>query len=102
MGTLNFTVTEYPDREEAPITSSTYRTSGAHTTTTSASNVEDGSGDISTAPGEVFRATASEAMWIRFGAAAAVGTGHYIGADQTLEWEISAGDAGVVSAIDVA
>lgn len=106
MGTLNFTVTTYgvgPSNESAGnIPSTTARTSGAYTTTTSASNVEDGVGDITLYPGEIFRASASEDMWINFGSAAAVGTGFYIAAGDTLEWECSSADAGTVSVIDVA
>jgi len=100
MATINFTVTEASDDPNTPITSSTYRTSGAFTTGATAANVEDTVGDISTAPGEIFRATASADMWIRFGAAAAVGTGHFLGSGTTLEWEIAPDDAGIVSAID--
>lgn len=106
MGTINFTVTTYangPSHGEGGVIPSTLvKTSGAYTTTTSATNVEDGTGDISLTLGDVFRASASEAMWVSFGGTtAAVGTGFYIGADQTFEWECAAADAGNVSVIDV-
>ena len=104
MGTLNFTVGSYAKSKgsgAATIMSSNIRASDAFTTSTSAANVEDGSGDIIMALGEVLRVYADEAMWLSFGGVAAtVGTGFYVPAETTLEWE--GATVGNVSAIDVA
>ena len=104
MGTASFTVGRgNKSRRDGSYTilSTTKRTSGSYTTSTSASNVEDGSGDITIAAGDVLQIHASEAMWINFGGvAAAVGTGFYIPAGETRQYECE--DAGTVSAIDVA
>jgi hypothetical protein len=102
MGTLNFTVGRYaPSRGQSPgIPASTVVTSDSYTTSTSASFVEDGSGDITVSPGVIFMCTADEPMWIRFGGdAATVGDGHYILAGARYEFEVV--DGGKVSAIDV-
>lgn len=104
MGTLNFTVGQYAKQRgsgAASLASTDERTSDAYTTTTSATNVEDGEGDIVLRAGEVFRCVASEAMWIKFGGGtAAVGDGWCLRADTEYEWEC--GTPGTVSVIDVA
>lgn len=105
MGTLNFTVTKYGRQGRhsggASIAATEVITSDAHTTSTAASNVADGSGAITLALGQVFRCHADEPMWVNFGGAAAtVGDGFFIPADQTSEFECT--EAGTVSAIDVA
>lgn len=102
MGNLNYTVGKYaPTRGQAPALMSSYvKTSDSYGTTTSASFVEDGSGDIELAVGDIFSGTADEAMWVRFGGAAAtVGDGHYFPANVPVFLEVH--EAGKVSAIDV-
>ena len=103
MGTLNFTVGSYAKSKgsgAATIMSTDVSTSDAFTTTTTAANVEDASGDVIMAPGQVIRVHADEAMWISFGGIpATVGTGFYIPPYIPLEWECAT--AGLVSAIDV-
>jgi hypothetical protein len=103
MGTLNFTVGRYAKSKgsgAATLMSSNIRASDAFTTSTSAANVEADAADIIMAIGEVLRVHADEAMWISFGGVAAtVGTGFYVPAETTLEWECAT--AGLVSAIDV-
>jgi len=99
MGTLSFSVTDYARRGES-IQSTKYVTGGAHTTSTTASNLSDGA-TVSLAKGQVLIAYADEAMRIRFGGVAATAsTGHYIPAGQQREFECF--DAGNVSVIDVA
>jgi len=104
MGTLNFTVGSYAKSKgsgAATIMSTDIITSDAFTTTTSATNVEDASGDIIMATGQVIRVYADEDMWISFGSTAAtVGTGFHIPSLTPLEWECAT--AGTVSVIDVA
>lgn len=104
MGTLNFTVSKYGRQGRhsggASVISTEVITSDAYTTSTSASFVEDGSGDIVLAPGQIFQCTPSEPMWIRFGGeVAAVGDGFYLTADTAHEFDCSFG--GKVSVIDV-
>lgn len=101
MGTLNFTVGSYARDGNKNIADTAYRTSGAHTTSGTASFAEDAGGDIELRAGEVFMATASVAMWVRFGGGvAAAGTGHYLPAEASREFEVGPGTAGKVSAID--
>lgn len=99
MGTVNFTVGKYGTGNT--IFSTAIKTSDAYTSSTTASNVEDGSGDISLVQGDVMRATIDEAAWIAFGGTTAtVGTGFYMRADTEYEWECKT--PGTVSIIDVA
>lgn len=103
MGTASFDVTRYaPSRGQAPQVASTYvRTSGAFTTSTTAGNLEDGSGDIILTAGEVISIHASEAMRVAFGGVAATAsTGKYIPAEGVREYECH--QTGAVSIIDVA
>lgn len=105
MGTLNFTVGKYGRQGRhsggASVIATEVITSDAYTTSTSASNVEDGSGDITLALGQIFQCTADEPMWIRFGGdTATVGDGFYLLADQVYEFECT--EPGTVSVIDVA
>lgn len=109
MGTLNFTVGQVGRTVRqvggAGVFGSRFRTSGAYTTSTSASYVEDGSGDIEVRPGEFVRMTADEDMWINPSGVAAVGTGFHLAAGIPFEYECDPGaPAGTVklSAIDVA
>jgi hypothetical protein len=104
MGTASFSVAKYGHNRGAgagTVISSTIRTSGAYTTSTSASNLEDAGGDITLGSGEVLQIYADEAMRIRFGGTAATAsTGHYIPA--AAQVEIECNDPGLVSVIDVA
>jgi hypothetical protein len=104
MGTASFVVTKYATNRgsgAASIMSSDLRTSGAHTTSATASNIEDASGDIILGPGEVIRIHADEAMRVRFGGTAATAsTGFYIAAGESIDLECN--NPGTVSAIDVA
>lgn len=111
MGTASFSVSRYARSRgsgNAILISSNVRTSGAFTTSTTAANLEDGSGDITLTAGEVIRIHADEAMRVNFAPAAATttataataSTGHYIPADGTFECECEF--SGYVSIIDVA
>lgn len=102
MGTLNYTIGRYAaGRGLAPNTMSSYvRTSDAFTTSTTASYVEDGSGDITLAYGEIVRAHADEDMWIRVNAVATVGDGLFIPSGTTIDFEVH--EEGKLSVIDVA
>jgi hypothetical protein len=104
MGTASFSVGKYARNRGAGagvIMSSNVRLSGAYTTSTSATNLEDAGGDITLSSGEVLQVYADEAMRIRFGGVAATAsTGHYIPAGIQAEFECN--DPGLVSIIDVA
>ena len=104
MGTASFSVSRGNKGRgtgSPTMISTTVRTSGAFTTSTSAGNIEDASGDIVLATGEVLQVYADEAMRIDFGGTAATATtGHYIPATTQREFECE--DPGNVSAIDVA
>lgn len=104
MGTASFSVGKYATNRGSAagtILSSFVRTSGAYTTSTSATNIEDASGDITLAVGDVIQIHADEAMRVRFGGTAATAsTGHYIPASSQVEFECN--EAGTVSIIDVA
>lgn len=106
MGTAPFSVGTYAKSGSRVIMASTLITSGAYTTSTSASNLEDAGGDITVGIGQVIQIYADEAMRIRFGgtatvAAAATATvGHYIPAGEQREFEVA--ESGFVSIIDVA
>jgi len=103
MGTASFSVGTYGKRRgsgAATVMSSVVRTSGAHTTSTSASLLSDG-GNVTLSSGEVLQVYADEAMRIRFGGTAATAsTGHYIPAGAQREFECN--EPGTVSIIDVA
>lgn len=103
MATVDFTVTEYGKaRGSGPATarSSRVRTSGQDAITT-VENIEDASGDIILALGEVFTVHADEAIRVSFGGVAATGTtGHYIPAGVQVDIEVN--DSGTVSAIAAA
>lgn len=104
MGTASFCVSKYARNRgagAATVISSDLRTSGAHTTSGTASNIEDALGDIIMAQGEVLQIHADEAMRIRFGGTAATAsTGLLIPAG--LQVEIECNNPGLVSIIDVA
>lgn len=104
MGAASFAVSKYARNRGSgagTVISSDIRTSGAYTTSTSASNLEDGAGDITMGQGEVLQIHADEAMRVRFGGTAATAsTGLYIPAGQMVEIECN--NPGLVSIIDVA
>jgi membrane protein implicated in regulation of membrane protease activity len=103
MGTLSYTVTNYgAARGQAPVLrGSAVRTSYNFTTSTSADDVQDGSGDITRSRGEVIAAYADEAMRLSFGGVAATAhVGHYIPAGELVEIECEQG--GTVSVRDIA
>jgi hypothetical protein len=104
MGTASFAVGKYARNRGSgagTIMSSEIRTSGAYSTSTSATNLEDVSGDITMAQGEVLQVHADEAMRIRFGGlSATASTGLYIPAQAMVEIECN--EPGLVSIIDVA
>ena len=104
MGTASFSVSKYGRNRGSgagTVISSSLRTSGAYTTSTSASNLEDAGGDIIMGQGEVLQVYSDEAMRIRFGdVAATASTGIYIPAGS--QREIECNDPGLVSIIDVA
>ena len=105
MGTASFSVGKYARNRGAgagTVMSSNIRLSGAYTTSTSATNLEDSTAtDVTLASGEVLQIHADEAMRIRFGGTAATAsTGHYIPAGIQVEFECN--DPGLVSIIDVA
>lgn len=99
MGTASFSVGGYGAR--GTVMSSKLVTSGAHTTSTTASFAEDASGDIILSAGQVIQIHADEAMRVRFGGdAATASVGHYIPAASQVEMECV--EPGKVSIIDVA
>jgi len=104
MGTASFSVSKYgTNRGSAAGTAiaSTVFASGAHTTSTSATNLADAGGAITVSIGQVLRIHADEAMRIRFGGVAATAsTGHYISATEMTVIECA--EPGTVSIIDVA
>jgi len=96
MGTLNWTQTTAGRNPN--VSSSGVSASGAFTTSGVAANVTS----LSPYPGDIVTLTATQAMWVNFGGtAAAVGSGHYLPAEASRDFEIQQGDAGAVSAIDV-
>lgn len=105
MATVDFHVTKYGvnrGKGAGSVQSSRLRISGQDTITT-VENLEDASGDITLAAGDVLGIHASAAMRIRFGGTAATGTtGHYIPANVLVEFEIHGDDAGTVSMIEAA
>lgn len=89
----------------APTTHGRLVTSGAHTTTTSASNLTDGAAGagsaITMAPGQLLFIQGDEDMRLQFGGTTATATsGFYIPASTPMDIECDAG--GNVSIIDVA
>ena len=95
MGTLNFTVVAIGRNKE--IQSSGHGVSGAAST----SGSEGAVSGLTTQAGQIVKMIASEDMWVRFGATAAVGTGHPLAAGVPEWFEIELGTQGAVSAIDV-
>lgn len=101
MGTASFSVGRYAKGRSGVIESTDIVTSGAYTTSTTASNLEDAGGDITMSLGQILTVSADEAMRIRFGGTAATAsTGFYIGAGVEKSFECE--NPGLVSIIDVA
>lgn len=102
MGTLNFTVGKYARSRgsgAASTLSTEVRTSGAFSTSGTADNVEDSTGEITMAVGEVFQAHSTAAHWLAFGGGtAAAGSDIYLPAGAQREYEVAV--AGTVSAIE--
>jgi hypothetical protein len=101
MAKVDFTVTEYGRNRGSgagTVRSSRVRLSGQDTITT-VENIENASGDITLAVGDVFVILSDANLRIRFGGIAATATtGHIIPANQMVEIEVA--DAGTVSAIE--
>ena len=76
-------------------------TSGAYTTSTTASALEDGAGGITARAGDVLHIVPDEAMRVAFGGTTATATvGHYLQANVARDIEIPV--SGAISIIDVA
>jgi hypothetical protein len=101
MAKVDFTVTRYAKGMSAgTIRSSHVRLSGQDTITT-VENLEDASGDITLASGDVIAIHTDIAIRVRFGGVAATSTtGHYIPA--TMLVEIECEDPGAVSVVEAA
>ena len=103
MGTLNYTLGYYAGDNNKNLIGTALSTSDAFTSSTTAANVTDGSGAIAASVGQVFRAVIDEDAWIAFGGrTATVGNDFFMRANVEYDWEISVGDSGAVSIIDVA
>lgn len=103
MATVDFVVTKYaPSRGvgAASIRSTQVRLSGQDSITT-VENLENAGGDITLAAGDVLILHSSAAIRVAFGGTAATGTtGHYVPANQLVEFECHGDDAGNVSVIE--
>lgn len=99
MATVNFTVTSFSKGMSAgTVRSSRVKTSGQDEITT-VENLEDASGDITLAVGDVICLHCSAAMRARLGGVAATATtGHYIPASVLVEIECE--NPGTVSMIE--
>lgn len=107
MGTATFSIGKYAVNRGsgAATVMGAYVTGGAHTTSTSASNLTDGAAGggsaVTAVKGDVLRIQVDEAARINFGGTAATATaGHIIFASETFECEIP--ESGAISIIDVA
>lgn len=101
MGKASFSVGSAVSVGGSAVAGSTVATSGAHTTSTTASYIEDAAGDIDLIAGQIIEVHADEAMRIRFGGTAATAlTGHYIPATEARIYYCT--HPGKVSIIDVA
>lgn len=104
MGTASFAVTKFNQNRGSgagTLVSSVVYTSGAFTTSTTAANLEDATGDITMSAGQILDVYADEAMRVRFGGVAATATtGHYIPASTCKQIECD--EPGLVSIVDVA
>ena len=99
MGTLNWSQAPYGRDPARSLLSTQLDSSGTHATSTTASNVASLTAEVSM----VLRLHADEAMRVRFGGATATATtGFYIPAGTFADFEVSPGDDGTVSVIDVA
>jgi len=106
MGTATFDICRYGSNgSDSSVPSGRLTTSGAHTTSTSATNLTNGAAGggtaISAVEGDVLHIQGDEAMRLAFGGTAATATlGHVIFAGETRYIEIPA--SGTISIIDVA
>ncbi len=105
MGTASFHCGNYGKRRgsgAATVISSDVRVSGAFTTSTSATPLQDSTAtNVTMSSGEIIEIHADEAMRIRFGGTAATAsTGIYIPAG--IQKQIECNSPGTVSIIDVA
>ena len=103
MGTATFSISRYGDRN--PNVRGRLVTSGAHTTTTSASNLTDGAAGagsaISAERGDVLTIQVDEVARVKFGGeTAATNDGLIVFASETADLEITG--SGNISIIDVA
>lgn len=99
MGTVRFTVGQYGRQGSSNLFATVVETSGAYTSSGTASFVEDSGGDIELSRGDIIRMSNTVASWVRFGdGVAAVGTGWELPAGTILEWECTT--PGKVSVID--
>jgi hypothetical protein len=99
MGTASFSVGSSGINKN--VLASNVTTSGAFTTLTTATNLEDASGDISLSARDIIMIHADEAMRVRFGGVAATAsTGHYIPAGEQVAFDVM--EPRFVSIIDVA
>jgi hypothetical protein len=103
MGTATHTISHYGDKYHGA--RGRVVTSGAHSTTTAASNLTDGAAGAGSAitgvKGQLLTLRGDEDMRVQFGGVAATATsGHIVFANETTGLEIS-GD-GTISIIDVA
>lgn len=107
MGTANFDITKYARNRGlgAGTVPSDLVDSGAHTTSTTASNLTNGAAGAGDAvvgvKGDVLHIEGSEAMRVSFGGVAATASsGHYLAASLARDIEIPV--SGAISIIDVA
>lgn len=104
MGTARFDVSKYGKSRgtgAGSAASSDFRLSGNFTTSTSAANLEDASGDVTLAIGEVLHIEVDEAARVVFGSGTASETnGLLLSAGVARDIEVHA--AGTVSIVDIA
>lgn len=102
MAIVDFTVTKYGKSRGSgagTIASSIVRLSGQDTITTE-ENLEDASGDVTLAVGDVLRVLSDGKMRLAFNGTATATTGHLIPADLLMEFEVERGGEGTVSLIE--
>lgn len=97
MGVQNWSVVNFGRSPNHTVPGSSFSDSGAFTSSGTAANITG----LILNSGELLEITSSVNAWINFGGtAAAVGTGRFIAAGVTYHFQVSEGDAGVVSVID--
>lgn len=99
MGTVNWTLGGYGNDDNKNLRGTRDRASDEFTSSTSEGAITG----LTAAVGDVLSISVDEPAWVRFGGrTAALGTGFYLNANETTNFEISFGDEGAVSIIDVA